>query len=85
MISTDNEVRSSKVLPNDSVPDSLTRTSHPHGKWKQGEVRHSIRVLRHDRFIDTNSCVMIDVSRFRETHDRMNENVDLSLSSSPNG
>lgn len=85
VIPSNDEVRRTEVLADDGMPYSLTRARHPHRQRKQSKVTHTIRVLCHDSFVDTNAGVMVDVSRFRETDDGVYEDVCLALTSSSDG
>lgn len=38
-------------------------------------MTHSIRVFGHDGFIDTYSCVMVDVAGFRQAHNGVDKNI----------
>jgi len=38
-------------------------------------VSHSVGVFLHDSLVYTNTCVMVNVSRFCEANNRMNQDV----------
>lgn len=75
MITADDEVSRSKVFANNGMPEGFTGSSHAHGERKKCEVTHSIRVFLHDSLVYTDTGIMIDVTRFCETNNGMNENV----------
>ena len=85
VITNDNEMRRTKVLTDDSVPDGFARTSHTHGEGKESEVTHTVGVLCHDSLVDTNTCVVIDVAGFGETDDGVDEDVGLALTGGEDG
>jgi hypothetical protein len=78
-------VGSTKVLPDDSVPQSLPWSSHSHSQRQQGQMSHSLGVRRHQCLISPNSGVVIDISRLGQSNNRVNEDVGSSLSSSSDG
>jgi hypothetical protein len=75
------KVGSTKVLPDDSVPQSLPGSSHSHSKGQQSQMSHSLGVGRHQCLISPNSGVMVDISRLGQSNDRVNKDVGSSLSS----
>lgn len=74
-----------KVLPNDSVPDSLSWTGHSHGEWQESEVSHTLGEGGHQSLVSSNSGVVVDVSWFGKTDDGVNKNVGSSLSGGSDG
>lgn len=62
MITSDNEVGSSKVLADDGVPDGLTRTGHTHGEGEEGEGSHSVGVGADDGLVDTDTGEGVNIS-----------------------
>lgn len=85
VVTADDEVRRTKVLADDGVPDGLTRTSHAHGKRQEREVAHAVGVSGHDGLIHTHTGVVVDVTGLGETHDGVDEYVGLALSGSEHG
>ena len=85
VITTDDEVSRTKVLTDDRVPDGFTGTSHTHREWEEGKVAHAVRVLGHNRLVDTNTSVVVDVPGLGEADDGVHEHVGLVLASSADG
>jgi hypothetical protein len=56
MVSSNDEVGGAKVLTDDGVPDRFSWSTHAHGKGKECEMGHSIRVFCHNRFVDTDAA-----------------------------
>ena len=48
-------------------------------------MSHTIGVLGHDGFVHSDTGVMIDVARFCQPHDGVDEDVSLTLTSSSDG
>ena len=85
MISSNNEVCRAKVFPDNCMPHSLPRARHAHSKGKECKLTHAIGIFGHDGFVDTYTSIVIDIPGFGETDDRVNENIGLSLTGSPDG
>lgn len=79
------KVGGTKVLSDDSMPQSFPRSSHSHSKRQQGQMSHSFGVGRHQSLISPNSSVVIDISRLGQSNNRVNEDVGSSLSCSSDG
>lgn len=84
VITSDNEVGRTEVLANDRVPDSLTRTTHAHGKREETEDGHTVRVAGKECLVDTDTGEMVNVSWLGKTDDWMNEDIGLARTSSAN-
>lgn len=82
VIPTDDEVGSSKVLPNNRVPKSLPGSSHPHSQRQQGQSSHTIRVSLDDCFVDSYSSESINISGLGKSNDGVDEDVGEVLTSS---
>jgi hypothetical protein len=78
-------VGSTKVLPDNSMPQSLPWSSHSHSKGQQSQMSHSLGVGRHQSLISPNSGVVVDISRLGQSNNRVNEDVGSSLSGSSDG
>ena len=48
-------------------------------------MSHTLRVRRHQSLISSDSGVMVDISRFGQTYDWVNEDIGSSLSSGSDG
>ena len=79
VVAADDEVRRAVVFPDDGMPHSLPRPRHAHRKRKKGEVRHAVGILGHDRLVDADSGVVVDVARLGEANDRVDEEICLVL------
>jgi len=78
-------VGSTKVLPDDSVPQSFPRSGHSHSKGQQSQMSHSLRVGRHQSLVSPDPGVVVDISGFGQSNNRVNEDVGSSLSSGSDG
>lgn len=85
VVTANDEVRHTKVLADDRVPDGLTRSSHAHGEWEEGELTHTVRVLGHDGLVDADTGIMIDIAWLGESDDGVDEDVGLALTGSADG
>jgi hypothetical protein len=85
MVSSDDEMRRTKIFPNNCMPYRLPRTCHAHSKGKKCKVAHAIGVLGHDSFVDTHTSIVIDIPRFCETDDGVDEDISLTLTGSADG
>ncbi len=79
MIAADNKVRCAIVFADDSMPKGLSRACHAHCKRKKSKVRHAIGIFSHDRLVDTDTSVVVDVTGFGEANDGMDEDICLVL------
>ena len=84
MVTSNNEVCSTVILANDSVPDSLTRSTHTHSKGKKAKNGHSIGVSRKQSLVDADTGEVIDVSRFSEADNWMDQDISLASAGSAN-
>ena len=78
VVTSNNEVRSSVILTNDSVPDCFTWTTHSHGKREKAENSHSVGVAREKRLVYSHPGEVINVARLGEPDDRVNKHIGLS-------
>merc|ERR1719160_1758279 len=88
-VASDDEVRSSKILPDDHVLNCLTRASHLHGVWEVGPTESITSpllvervLLQHLIGLDTSSP--IDITWLRRSACRVHEDDgirDILLSS----
>lgn len=76
MVTSDDEMGSTKVLADDGVPDGFTRAGHAHSERQQSERGHALRVGADDSFVDADAgegvnisrCVGEEVSAFKAVH-----------------
>lgn len=85
VVSADNEVGRTEVLSDDSVPEGFTRSSHAHRKGEKSEVGHTFGVGRHQGLVGPNTGVVVDISGFGETHNRVDEDVGSALTGGTDG
>lgn len=81
VVTTDNEVGNTEVLPDDRVPESLTRTTHAHGEREQGKVGHAVGVAGHQAAVDTHASVVVDITGLGHADNGVDEDVGLTLAS----
>lgn len=62
VITSNDEMSRTKVLSNDRMPDSFSRTGHSHSQRKKSESGHSVGVRSDDRFVDSDLRVTISES-----------------------
>lgn len=84
VVTTDNEVRGTVVLTDDSVPKGLTRTTHTHGKTKETENGHTVRVTGEKGLVDTDTGEVVNVSGLGKTNNGVDENVGLTVTGGAN-
>ena len=82
MVTTNDEVGYTKVLSDDGMPHSFAGSCHTHGEWEQSELTHSVRVLGHNGLIDTYTGIVVNITRLRETDNRVDKDVSLALACS---
>lgn len=82
VVTPNDKVCSTVVLANDGVPESLTGTTHAHGKRQQTQNSHSVGVARQESLVDTHSSKMVNVAGLGKTNDRVDEDVGLSAAGS---
>jgi hypothetical protein len=84
-IAATHKVGSTEVLSDDRVPNSLTRSSHPHGQRQKSQSGHSVGVLGHQSLVSSDTGVVIDITRLSKTDNGVDEHVGLMLTSSSDG
>tara|TARA_R110002003_G_scaffold202_10_gene15724 strand:- start:8922 stop:9542 length:621 start_codon:yes stop_codon:yes gene_type:complete len=84
VVTSNNEVGSAVILADDGVPDGLTRTTHAHSKRQESQHSHTIRVARHQRLVDADTCEVIDVTRLGETDNGVDQDIGLASPRSAN-
>lgn len=85
VVTANNEVSGTVVLPDNGVPDGLTGTSHTHGQGQEGERGHSIGVAGEQRLVDADTGEVVDITRLRQTDDGVDQDVGLAGTSSTDG
>jgi hypothetical protein len=82
VVTSNNEVGSSVVLTDDSVPDSLTGTGHTHGQGKETEGGHSVGVAGEKGLVDTDTGEVVNVTGLGESDDGVDQDVGLTVTGS---
>lgn len=85
MIPSNDEMRSTKVLSDNRMPNCFPGSSHPHSKGQKSKSTHSIGVFLHDSLIHPNSRVMVDITWLGEPNYGVDEDVGLALSGGADG
>ena len=85
VVTTDDKVGSTVVLTDEGVPQSLTGTSHSHGKREETEGGHTRGVGLQQLEVDTDTGEVIDISRLGHTDNGVDEHVGLGVTSSTEG
>lgn len=85
VVTTNNEVGRTVILTDDSVPDSLTRATHAHGKRKQTQNSHAVGVSGKQCLVHTDTREVVNVSRLGKAHDWVDEDVGLTGTGSTDG
>lgn len=85
VVTADDKVGNAKVLADDGVPERFPGTTHSHGKGKKSKGGHTVGVSRHERLVDTNASVVVDITRLGHTNDGVDEHIGLALTSSSHG
>jgi hypothetical protein len=75
VVTTDDEVGRTVVFADNGMPDGLTRAGHSHGERKEGKMAKAVGVLLHDRLVNTDTSVVVDISGLGKTDDGVNKNV----------
>ena len=79
MVTANNKVGCAIIFADNSMPYCLTGPCHTHGKGEECEVSHAIWILGHDRLVDANASIMVDVTGFGETANGVYEDIRLVL------
>lgn len=77
MVTTNDEVGRTMVLPDDGVPDSLTGTTHTHGQGQETQDGHPVGVSGEESLVGTDTGEVVNVTGLGETDDRVDEDVGL--------
>ena len=85
MITTNNEVSRTEIFTDDSMPNGFSWTCHTHSKGQKSQLCHSVRILRHNCFIYSNTSVVINISGFRQPNNGVDEDVRLALAGGADG
>jgi hypothetical protein len=79
VIATHDKVRRAVVFADDGVPERLSRPRHSHCEREKSEVRHAVGIFGHDRLVDADTGVVVNVTGFGEANDGVDEKVRLVL------
>ena len=83
VVSPDDEMRATVVLPDDRVPHCLARAAHAHRQRQQRKLGRVLRVAGQQRLITADSRVMVNITRLGHSNHRMNQEVCLHLLGRP--
>ena len=78
VVAPDDEVRRAVVLADDGVPDCLSRAAHAHGEREEAEHSHAVGVAGKEGLVDAHAGEVVDVARFGEADDGVDEDVCLA-------
>lgn len=85
VVTADNEVSSTVVLTDDSVPDGLTGTTHTHGQTQKTQNGHAVGVTGQECLIGADTGEVVNVTGLGQTDDRVDQNVGLARASRADG
>ena len=77
VVTTNNEVGGTMVLPDDGVPDGLTGTTHPHGQGQETEDGHAVGVAGEESLVGTDTGEVVDVTGLGQTDDGVDQHIGL--------
>lgn len=78
VITAHNEVGSTVILADDSVPDGLAGTAHAHGKGQETQHGHAIGVARQQRLVYADAGEVVDVAGLGQADNRVDQHVGLT-------
>jgi hypothetical protein len=78
VVTTDDEVCSTVVLADNSVPDGLAGTSHTHSKRQKSQDGHAVGVAGHEGLVDTDTGEVVNVTGLGQANDGVDEDVGLA-------
>lgn len=85
VVTTNNEVGSTMVLTDDSVPDGLARTTHTHGQTEQTQDGHAVGVAGQKGLVGADTGEVVNVTGLGETDDGVDQDIGLARASRANG
>ena len=85
MVTADNEVGRTMVLPDDGVPDGLTGTTHTHGQRQKAQDGHAVGVSGKEGLVNTHTGEVVNVARLGESHNGMDQDVGVVRASRAHG
>jgi len=77
VVSSDDEVGATKVLPDDRVPQGLPRTGHAHAQGKKGQEDRTFRIVGENLLVAPDAGEIVHVSWLREPDDGMDQKMTL--------
>lgn len=77
VVTANDEVGSTVVLSDNGVPESLTGTTHSHGKGQKSEGSHAVGVSGQESLVDTDTGEVVNVTGLGETDDGLDQDVGL--------
>mmetsp|Transcript_23936 Transcript_23936/g.37280 ORF Transcript_23936/g.37280 Transcript_23936/m.37280 type:complete len:569 (-) Transcript_23936:50-1756(-) len=85
VVTANNKVGGTVVLTDKSMPQSLSGSSHSHGKREETKSGHARGVGLQQFQVDPDSGEVIDISRLGHTDNRVDKHVGLGIASSTEG
>ena len=77
VVTTNNEVSGTMILPDDGVPDGLTGTTHTHGQGQETQDGHTVGVTGEESLVGTDTGEVVNVTGLGQTDDGVDEDVSL--------
>ena len=78
VVPPDDEMRGTVVLADDGMPNGLPGPTHPHRQRQQAQHGHPVGVPRQQGLINAHPREMIDVARFGQPDDGVDQHVGLA-------
>ena len=77
VVTTNNEVGGTMVLPDDGVPDGLTGTTHTHGQGQETQDGHTVGVTGEESLVGTDTGEVVNVTGLGKTNNGVDQDVGL--------
>ena len=85
VVTADDEVSGTVILPDDGVPQSLTGTTHAHGQGQETQDGHAVGVAGEKGLVGAHTGEVVNVTGLGETDNGVNQDVGLTSASSTDG
>ena len=77
VVTANNEVGGTMVLPDDGVPDGLTGTTHTHGQGQETQDGHTVGVTGEESLVGTDTGEVVNVTGLGKTNNGVDQDVGL--------
>ena len=77
VVTANNEVGGTMVLPDDGVPDGLTGTTHTHGQGQETQDGHTVGVTGEESLVGTDTGEVVNVTGLGKTDNGVDQDVGL--------